>query len=148
MKKYLSRVLAIVWAMGVFCQTVQAAHELKDRDTVAGSKLYGENCASCHGANLQGQPNWRSPNQEGVLPAPPHDATGHTWHHDNQLLFDYTKLGGQALLSSRGVNLKSGMPGFVESLTDDEIWNILSFIQSTWPEQIQEIQSSRNPPHE
>ena len=128
--------------------SAQAAHELVGRDIVAGAKLYRENCASCHGANLQGQPNWRSPNEEGILPAPPHDANGHTWHHDNQLLFDYTKLGGQALLSSRGVELKSGMPGFSESLTDDEIWDILGFIQSTWPEQIREIQSSRNLPHE
>ena len=83
------------------------------------------------------------------LPAPPHDQTGHTWHHDNQLLFEYTKLGGKAALSARGVTgFASGMPGFGETLTDEEIWDILAYIRSTWPERIQDIQAARNPPHE
>ena len=44
------------------------------REVVAlGQQIYAENCASCHGANLEGQPNWRSPGPEGRLPAPPHD---------------------------------------------------------------------------
>ena len=66
-----------------------ANHELDNRDLVSGQTLYTNNCASCHGAKLEGQPNWRSPNADGVLPAPPHDPTGHTWHHDNGLLFEY-----------------------------------------------------------
>ena len=41
--------------------------------------LEGEqNCASCHGDNLQGQPNWQQANADGSYPAPPHDASGHT----------------------------------------------------------------------
>ena len=47
-------------------------------DPVAGAQLYAENCASCHGANLEGQADWRSPGPDGRLPAPPHDETGHT----------------------------------------------------------------------
>lgn len=109
-----------------------------------GRSLYLDNCASCHGENLEGQPNWRQPNADGTLPAPPHDASGHTWHHDDALLFDYTKLGGQALLEARGItNFKSGMPGFGEQLTDAEITAILDYIKSTWPEDIRAAQSSR-----
>jgi mono/diheme cytochrome c family protein len=127
----------------------QAAHELDDRDIENGTVLYAENCASCHGANLEGQPNWRSADENGVLPAPPHDETGHTWHHDNGLLFQYSKLGGQEALAQRGVSgFKSGMPGFAETLSDDEIWSILAFIRSTWPDRIQEIHMMRNPPHD
>ena len=125
-----------------------ADHELNDRDITAGAQLYADNCASCHGANLEGQPKWQMRNDDGSLPAPPHDETGHTWHHDNQLLFNYTKLGGQLLLEQRDIDgSASRMPGFAESLTDDEIWDILAFIQSTWPEDIKDVQADRNEQH-
>lgn len=126
-----------------------AGHELDDRDLTNGQSLYVEHCASCHGANLEGQPDWRTPDEDGVLPTPPHDETGHTWHHDNQLLFEYTRLGGEEALSARGVpGFASGMPGFGDLLTDDKIWDILAYIRSTWPERVQEVQAGRNPPHE
>ncbi|RMH47672.1 MAG: hypothetical protein D6686_12315 [Alphaproteobacteria bacterium] len=54
-----------------------------------GRQLYAEFCASCHGANLEGQPDWQSPGPDGRLPAPPHDETGHSWHHGDALLIDY-----------------------------------------------------------
>ncbi|MEP1197893.1 c-type cytochrome [Tateyamaria sp.] len=125
-----------------------ADHELDDRDLTNGQTLYSEQCASCHGANLEGQPDWRTPDENGVLPAPPHDETGHTWHHDNQLLFEYTRLGGEEALAARGVTgFASGMPGFGDALTDDDIWDILAYIRSAWPDRVQQIQAGRNPPH-
>ena len=125
-----------------------ADHNWDDRDIDTGRSLYADNCASCHGANLEGQPDWRSPNDDGVLPAPPHDATGHMWHHDDELLFEYTRSGGAAALQARGVSgFNSGMPGFGETLSDEEIWNILAYIRSTWPERERDVQSGRNPPH-
>ena len=126
-----------------------ADHELENRDLEDGRVLYKEHCASCHGAKLEGQPNWRRIGKDGLLPAPPHDRTGHTWHHDNMLLFDYTKLGGKALMAARGIaGFKSGMQGFGDALTDDEIWDILAFIRSTWPDRMRKIQASRNRPHD
>jgi len=125
-----------------------ANHELEDRNLSAGQILYTNNCASCHGAKLEGQPNWQSPNSDGILPAPPHDATGHTWHHDNELLFEYTKLGGKGALAARGItDFNSGMPAFDGVVSDEDIWDILAFIKSTWPEREQDAQASRNPPH-
>jgi mono/diheme cytochrome c family protein len=125
-----------------------AGHELDDRDLTNGQTLYSEQCASCHGASLEGKPDWRTPDENGVLPAPPHDETGHTWHHDNQLLFEYTRLGGEEALAARGVTgFASGMPGFGDALTDDDIWDILAYIRSTWPDRVQQIQAGRNPPH-
>ena len=126
--------------------TTAAEHNWDYRDINVGSNLYADNCASCHGINLEGQPNWRSQNADGVLLAPPHDATGHTWHHDDQLLFDYTKLDGKAALEARDVSdFNSGMPAFDETLTDDEIWDILAYIRSTWSEREQKVQASRTP---
>lgn len=106
-----------------------------------GSQVYNAQCADCHGDKLQGQPNWRTRKPDGVLPAPPHDASGHTWHHSDRLLFDYTKKGGQALMPE---GVKSGMPGFGHILNDHDIWAVLAFIKSTWPEEIQERQSKQN----
>ncbi|WP_082181938.1 c-type cytochrome [Aestuariivita boseongensis] len=135
-------------AMTIWAGAAAADHELDGRDVARGAGLYQEQCAACHGADLEGAPNWRSANADGTLPAPPHDETGHTWHHDNVLLFDYTKLGGQVALEMRGVTgFTSAMPAFGDQLSDEEIWNILAYIRSTWPEEVQRIQKGRNPRH-
>ena len=108
-----------------------------DPEAVAlGQSIYSEHCASCHGANLEGQPNWRSPGQDGQLPAPPHDATGHTWHHDGDTLFRLTKYGTGALIGDP--DYESNMPIYRGVLTDDEIIAALSYIKSTWPQKIRE----------
>ncbi|QXT41392.1 cytochrome c [Gymnodinialimonas ceratoperidinii] len=112
-------------------------------DIVQGAVLYAENCAACHGANLEGQPDWQVPGDDGVLPAPPHDATGHTWHHTDALLFNYTALGGREMMARLGVEFNSGMPGMADTLSEQEIWDILAFIQSTWPERQRVGQAER-----
>jgi len=140
------------WLIPAFILVTSVAHadhELEDRDIANGRVLYAAQCASCHGANLQGQPDWQAQGDDGVLPAPPHDRTGHTWHHDNMLLFSYTRLGGQETLAARGImGFNSGMPGFADVMTDDEIWDTLAYIRSTWPEDTQDIQASANQPHD
>lgn len=113
-------------------------------DPAQGATLYAENCASCHGENLEGQPDWRTPTADGTLPAPPHDETGHTWHHGDATLFEYTKLGGkEALRRSGATGFTSGMPGFGEQLSDQEIWHILAFIKSQWVPEVQAVQRER-----
>ncbi len=110
-----------------------------------GEKLYQQHCASCHGKNLEGQPNWRTPIPEGGFPAPPHDETGHTWHHDDETLFNYTKLGGKGIAEQFDYeNPNSGMPAYEDILGDNEIISILNYIKSTWPQEIRDIQSARN----
>ena len=113
-------------------------------DISAGQTLYAESCAACHGASLEGQEDWQSPGPDGKLPAPPHDKQGHTWHHGDGLLFTYTKLGGQETMAQQGMEFESGMPGFGEQFTDAEIWNILGYIKSTWPDRVQEMQAGRS----
>lgn len=106
-----------------------------DAATVAlGKKVYDAQCAACHGAQLQGQPNWRERDTQGRLPAPPHDAKGHTWHHPDEVLFRITKLG-----VARAANLKdyvSTMPVYEGVLSDAEIVAVLSYIKSQWPADI------------
>ena len=60
------------------------------------------------------------------------------------MLFTYTKYGGKATFVARGLkNVKSGMPEFGQVLSDQEIWDILAFIKSTWSERIRELQAAR-----
>lgn len=114
-----------------------------DVDIASGEILYGEYCAACHGGNLEGQSDWQSPGPDGRLPAPPHDETGHTWHHPDSVLFQYTKLGGHDALALQDIDFNSGMPGFADQLEDREIWQILAFIRSTWPERERAAQAAR-----
>ena len=95
-----------------------------------GERVYAQHCASCHGAKLEGQPNWRSRLPNGRLPAPPHDETGHTWHHADALLFAITKQGLVPPYAPAGY--ESDMPAFGRTLSDDEIWAVLAFIKSRW----------------
>lgn len=96
-----------------------------------GASVYREHCASCHGANLEGEPNWRIRKPDGRLPAPPHDESGHTWHHPDEHLFRITKRGLNPPLAPEGY--ESDMPAFGETLTDAEIWAVLAYIKSRWP---------------
>lgn len=95
-----------------------------------GQAVYAANCASCHGVNLEGEPDWKRRKDSGRMPAPPHDASGHTWHHADRHLFTITKLGVSAVVPG----YESDMPGFEGVLSDDEIAAVLAFIKSTWPE--------------
>lgn len=112
-------------------------------DVAAGETLYRANCASCHGDRLQGAPDWRTVQGDGTFPPPPHDRTGHTWHHGDALLFNYTKLGGKEMLARGGVAGASGMPGFGATLSDQQIWDVIAYIKSTWPPRVQAFQAER-----
>lgn len=126
--------LALLAACG---QQAPQGVRLQPDDTqvqAVGNKVYAAHCAACHGARLEGQPNWRMRDAQGLLPAPPHDASGHTWHHPDDLLFRITKHG-----VARAANLKdyqSAMPAYEGVLTDAEIIAVLSWIKSQWPKDI------------
>ncbi len=117
--------------------------EPNDREVVLrGEIIYAENCASCHGKNLEGEENWRRRNSDGRMPAPPHDETGHTWHHPDQQLFDITKYG---LANLSGLSdYESDMPVYDGILSDAEIIAVLSFIKSRWPQEIRERHDEMN----
>ena len=118
-------------SQGVHAQSL--LHPSDSRVVSQGSLIYKQYCASCHGRNLEGERNWRSRLPDGTLPAPPHDETGHTWHHSDKLLFDITKKGTEKIV---GGNYKSKMPGFEKVLTDSQIVAVLSYIKSRWSENV------------
>ena len=119
--------------------------ELDDDPQIAaaaqGRRLYLENCAGCHGEALEGQPQWRERLPNGRMPAPPHDETGHTWHHSDEQLFRITHDGVAAIV---GGDYQSDMPAFGGTMTDSEILAVLDYIKSTWPERERDYQAQRS----
>lgn len=109
---------------------------------------YNRNCAHCHGYGGEGQhPNTieRTINL-GYHLVPPHDASGHTWQHPDQLIFETIKYGVQA-----PTNFYVMTP-FDEQLTDEEILAVIEYIslwwtdeQLNWQAQLTEQFSENNP---
>ena len=126
--------LVVALAASAYWFARSSAPDLNDPALIArGQKIYAVHCAECHGGNLEGEPNWRTPNADGSLPAPPHDASGHTWHHGDRVLFDIMWKGGA---SAAPPGFPSRMPAFAGTLEDREIWAALAFIKSAWPAEI------------
>ena len=131
--------LALIHAMA---GPALASHAPAEGPLAVGARVYDEHCATCHGADLEGQPDWQRPEPDGTLRAPPHDDTGHTWHHADQLLVDYVTLGGAETLRRLGVTgIVSGMPGFGEVLSQSEVEAVLDYIASHWSERARAYQS-------
>ena len=103
-----------------------------------GEKVYKRFCSLCHGRNLEDQPMWHKPKEDGKMPAPPHDETGHTWHHADIVLFNITKFGLVPPYAPEGY--QSDMPAWKDTLSDDDIWAVLAFIKSRWPKENLEFQ--------
>jgi len=106
---------------------------------IQGKAIYANNCAACHGESLQGQPNWRDRMPNGRLPAPPHDKTGHTWHHPDAMLVDMVK-NGLVPGKTAPPGYVSDMPAYGAALSDEEIIAVIAYIKSTWPAKVLEAQ--------
>lgn len=144
----------IIWGMaitGVFLLAVSVVMALRsqsgllaspaDSEAVAlGQQVYEAQCASCHGVNLEGQANWKELNPDGSFRAPPHDETGHTWHHNDVYLVESIKLGGARLPAGQGISV---MPAYEDVLSDEEISAVLAYLKSTWPPDIRQAQAQR-----
>jgi mono/diheme cytochrome c family protein len=132
--------LAVSAVMALRSQSVPVANPADSEAVALGRQVYEVQCASCHGVNLEGQANWQEPNPDGSFRAPPHDETGHTWHHNDAYLVESIKLGGGRLLADQGV---SAMPSYENVLSDEEISAVLDYIKSSWPSDIRLAQTQR-----
>ena len=126
--------------VALFQEGKMSADPANGQQVARGQNIYARHCAACHGANLEWQPNWEKRLPNGRMPAPPHDASGHTWHHPEPILFGITKHG---LVPGKYAPPKyeSDMPAFGKQLSDEEIWAVLAYIKSTWPEKIRAWQT-------
>ena len=117
-----------------------------DRELVeAGRSVYAKHCASCHGVRAEGAPNWEQPDAQGELPAPPHDASGHTWKHSDAMLYRIVMQGWRDPFNKTG---RLTMPGFSGVLSPKEARAVITCLKTLWtPEQRRfQTEESRNQP--
>jgi len=132
----------LVFRLGLFGQgqqvvlngiAVPPVPTLDSTRVATGETLYAQHCAICHGANLEGKPDWKVALADGSYLPPPHDSSGHTWHHKDELLIDIIQNGG----NPKNVPL---MPAFKDTLTEQQIVLVLDFIKSKWGREEREFQ--------
>lgn len=97
-----------------------------------GASVYAARCATCHGARGEGSADWKSRRPDGRLPPPPHDSTGHTWHHADGLLYRIVARGSAAALGDTAHPERYGMPSFSSTVTPSEIRAVLEFLKRGW----------------
>lgn len=80
-----------------------------------GEEIYESHCLSCHGADLRGD----GPASNGLQPPPADFAAPHTMVHDEATLVYWLRNGKQG----------TAMPGFSDTLSDQQIRDVLSYIE-------------------
>jgi len=110
-----------------------------------GRAIYQQYCASCHGANAEGAPNWQVRDLHGELPAPPHDAEGHTWRHSDAELHEMVSKGWRDPFNK---TKRLTMPAFGDVLSPPQIRMVITYLKTLWtPEQRQfQAEESRGHP--
>ena len=104
-----------------------------------GKEIYAQNCASCHGKNLQGQVGWQNQlDEDGHRLAPPLNGAAHTWHHSPEYLYRVIKYG----FTSFDPNYEGKMLGN-SGLSDEEVWELVSYMKEVWPNEIKEVYENR-----
>ncbi|MEW6291839.1 MAG: cytochrome c [Pseudomonadota bacterium] len=121
-------------AAGLLSACGQSAGKYNAIDLLEGEAIYKAECARCHGAKLEGEPNWRQPRPDGKLPAPPHDASGTSWRHTHEELAAIVKHGMVPPHAPAGY--VSDMPAFGRKMTAEQVRRVLTYIESTWPPEI------------
>lgn len=130
----------VLWGMlALFlaaCGGSEAAASVNPQQLEVGKAIYIANCAACHGSQGEGEPNWKVPDANGIYPAPPHDGSGHTWHHADALLL-------QVMREGSGMP-KSKMPVYQDILSEAEMEVVLAYIKTFWEAEEVEFQQQMN----
>ncbi len=127
---------------------IAAAADTTPRLDPAGLKsspaVYEQYCASCHGAKAQGAPNWQERDQHGELPAPPHDADGHTWRHSDAELYEMVSKGWRDPFNK---TKRLTMPAFADTLSPAQIHAVISYLKTLWTPEQRQFQSEESRDH-
>lgn len=94
-----------------------------------GEKVFSQNCASCHGDEAQGDPDWRTRDKEtGRFPPPPLDGTAHAWHHPLAQL--------KHVIANGSPGGKGNMPAWSGKLSEQEMDDTIAWFQAKWPAEV------------
>ena len=88
---------------------------------IPGAHTYATRCASCHGLDGKGQPEWM----------PPLAGATSALAKESASAINITLNGSQRVVAA-GVPDAYRMPAFREQLSDQEIADVLSYVRGTW----------------
>jgi len=126
---------ALVLGAGALAAGEPGPPPLDPKEVEAGRIVYQKYCASCHGVRGEGEPNWETPNAQGELPSPPHNAEGHTWKHSDAMLYRMVSEGWRDPFNKTE---RLTMPPFRDALSPEEIRDVITHLRTLWtPEQRQ-----------
>lgn len=111
--------------------------ELDPEVVALGREAYRAYCASCHGLEGEGVPDWQTPNEMGELPAPPHDSTGHTWKHSDAMLYRIASEGWRDPFNKTD---RLTMPAFEDVLSPRQIVAVIAYLKTLWTAEQREFQ--------
>ena len=115
-------------AQSVTPSVTQQRGNLDFTQVMHGSKVFQKDCASCHGQTAEGAPQWQRRNADGKYPPPPLSGTGHAWHHSKAAL--------RKTIENGTLQQGGGMPGWKQSLSNQDIEDVIAWFQSRWPDEI------------
>ena len=116
---------------------VPAVPTLDAAQVARGKQVYQTKCASCHGTNAGGAPNWNVPDTNGNYPPPPHNDDGHTWHHSDRVLYEMIRDGMRDPLRP---DSPLRMPAFGDTLSDADVHAVIAYFKNLWNREHQEFQ--------
>ncbi len=93
-----------------------------------GAPIFARLCADCHGKKAQGTFTWRQRGADGKFPPPPLNGTAHAWHHPIRALGSQIKFGAPGGSGT--------MPGFAQTLSDQDVIDLIAWFQDKWPDEI------------
>lgn len=140
MDKVLAPIMVLVASIAGQFMLVSDAHSAVPNSKLErGRATYERFCASCHGATGAGEKNWLKRNEFGELPAPPHDATGHTWKHSDGMLYRVVREGWRDPFNR---TQRLTMPPFKEVLKPHEIRDVIDYLKTMWTPEQRKIQQA------
>ena len=95
-----------------------------ERLDAPGAHTYVTRCASCHGLEGKGQPDWM----------PPLAGATSALAKENASAINITLNGSQRVVAANVADAYR-MPAFREQLSDQEIAEVLTFVRGTWGNQ-------------
>jgi len=138
-------VLTLAWILAMQAAQITAAEDAEavrwysPHHAAAGAVVYRRHCAQCHGVAGEGAPEWRKPDEEGLMPPPPLDGSGHAWHHPLRQLF--------AMIRDGSLPGQGRMPGWGAQLSGGEILAVIAWFQSAWPTEVYRAWSRMDAQH-
>jgi mono/diheme cytochrome c family protein len=135
MRRFVVGAMIAATSQIVIANASDESQSIDSRRVKSGRAVYEQYCASCHGAKAEGAPNWQERDANGELPAPPHNAEGHTWRHSDADLYEMVNKGWRDPFNR---TKQLTMPAFGGVLSPEQIRAVITYLKTFWtPEQTQ-----------